>query len=127
MYEKTPCDVTACRGEYIRAALGSESSVLIDWNDFGVSSAVRARKLGGAKYALACGVELCKSGPDQEGYFGTDLDDKNDTSAGNLSSNFRTIPAGEHLTLDVKCNVLQPHIQGGSLMQPGFEHGTLRR
>ncbi|GBN02586.1 hypothetical protein AVEN_62511-1 [Araneus ventricosus] len=24
MYEKTPCDVTACRGEYIRAALGSE-------------------------------------------------------------------------------------------------------
>ncbi|GBN91223.1 Unconventional myosin-Ib [Araneus ventricosus] len=45
MYEKTPCDVTTCRGEYIRATLGSESGVLIHWNDFGVSSAVQARKL----------------------------------------------------------------------------------
>ncbi|GBN03682.1 hypothetical protein AVEN_60914-1 [Araneus ventricosus] len=44
MHEKTPSDVTACRGEYIRAALGSESGGLIHWNDFGVSSAVRARK-----------------------------------------------------------------------------------
>ncbi|GBM93110.1 hypothetical protein AVEN_32037-1 [Araneus ventricosus] len=26
MYEKIPCDITACRGEYIRAALGSERS-----------------------------------------------------------------------------------------------------
>ncbi|GBO24554.1 hypothetical protein AVEN_257524-1 [Araneus ventricosus] len=43
MYEKTPCDVTACRREYIRTALGSEGA-LIDWNDFGVSSAVRAGK-----------------------------------------------------------------------------------
>ncbi|GBL72084.1 hypothetical protein AVEN_115094-1 [Araneus ventricosus] len=38
MYEKTPCDVTACRGEYIRAALGSER-VCVDplerlWNCF---------------------------------------------------------------------------------------------
>ncbi|GBM00467.1 hypothetical protein AVEN_111703-1 [Araneus ventricosus] len=45
MYEKTPCDVTACRGEYIKTALRSECNVLIDWNDIGVSSAVRARKL----------------------------------------------------------------------------------
>ncbi|GBN22686.1 hypothetical protein AVEN_221989-1, partial [Araneus ventricosus] len=45
MYEKTPCDVTACWGEYLRAELGSESSVLIDWNDFGVSSAERAGEL----------------------------------------------------------------------------------
>ncbi|GBM37475.1 hypothetical protein AVEN_90837-1, partial [Araneus ventricosus] len=44
MYEKTPCDIMACRGEYLRAALGSERCVLINWNDFGVSSAVRARK-----------------------------------------------------------------------------------
>ncbi|GBM33057.1 hypothetical protein AVEN_126059-1 [Araneus ventricosus] len=40
-----PCDVTARRGDYKRAALGSQrESVLIHWNDFGVSSAVRARK-----------------------------------------------------------------------------------
>ncbi|GBM95938.1 hypothetical protein AVEN_142662-1 [Araneus ventricosus] len=45
MYEKTPCDVTACRGEHLRAALGSECGLLIDCNDFGVSAAVRARKL----------------------------------------------------------------------------------
>ncbi|GBL95975.1 hypothetical protein AVEN_56677-1 [Araneus ventricosus] len=30
-------------GDYIRATLGSER-VVIDWNDFGISSAVRARK-----------------------------------------------------------------------------------
>ncbi|GBO11714.1 hypothetical protein AVEN_243941-1 [Araneus ventricosus] len=30
MYEKTPCDITACRGEYIRAALGSERCVCVD-------------------------------------------------------------------------------------------------
>ncbi|GBM37775.1 hypothetical protein AVEN_25887-1 [Araneus ventricosus] len=42
-----PCDVTACRGDYERTALGSQSSSeLIDWNDFGVSSAVRAGKPG---------------------------------------------------------------------------------
>ncbi|GBM63657.1 hypothetical protein AVEN_253124-1 [Araneus ventricosus] len=45
MYEKTPFDVTTFRGEYLRAALGSERRVLIDWNDFGVSSAVRAGEL----------------------------------------------------------------------------------
>ncbi|GBN02192.1 hypothetical protein AVEN_59419-1 [Araneus ventricosus] len=40
-----PCDTTACPGDYKRTALGSQSSsVLIDWNDFGVSSAVRAGK-----------------------------------------------------------------------------------
>ncbi|GBL95185.1 hypothetical protein AVEN_253517-1 [Araneus ventricosus] len=44
MYEKTPCDVTACRGEYIRAGLGSRRGVLVHWNDFGVSSALRGRK-----------------------------------------------------------------------------------
>ncbi|GBM43124.1 hypothetical protein AVEN_148693-1 [Araneus ventricosus] len=44
MYEKTPSDVTACWGEYLRAALGSKRCVLIDWNDFVVSSAVQARK-----------------------------------------------------------------------------------
>ncbi|GBO18171.1 hypothetical protein AVEN_28223-1 [Araneus ventricosus] len=44
MYEKTPYDVTACRGDYIRVALGSARRVLIRWNDFGVSSTVRSRK-----------------------------------------------------------------------------------
>ncbi|GBM79492.1 hypothetical protein AVEN_156049-1, partial [Araneus ventricosus] len=29
---ETPCDVTARRGEYIRAALGAERVVLIDWD-----------------------------------------------------------------------------------------------
>ncbi|GBM19770.1 hypothetical protein AVEN_208646-1 [Araneus ventricosus] len=45
MCEKTPCDVTARRGEYIRPALGLERGVLIDWDDIGVSSPVPARKL----------------------------------------------------------------------------------
>ncbi|GBN99755.1 hypothetical protein AVEN_140080-1 [Araneus ventricosus] len=52
MHEKTPCDVTACREEYIRAALGSERCVLIDWNDFGVSSAVRAGELSAIESAV---------------------------------------------------------------------------
>ncbi|GBM23269.1 hypothetical protein AVEN_26005-1 [Araneus ventricosus] len=42
MYEKTPC-VTACRGEYIRAALGSERSCVDPlerlWSFCGVCSA----------------------------------------------------------------------------------------
>ncbi|GBN08626.1 hypothetical protein AVEN_151624-1 [Araneus ventricosus] len=37
-----PCDVTANWGEYKRTVLESQRSVLIDWNDFGVSSAVQA-------------------------------------------------------------------------------------
>ncbi|GBN58550.1 hypothetical protein AVEN_106976-1, partial [Araneus ventricosus] len=44
MYEKTPCDVTACRGEYLRDQLGSERCVFINWNAFGVWSVVRAKK-----------------------------------------------------------------------------------
>ncbi|GBM58696.1 hypothetical protein AVEN_256470-1 [Araneus ventricosus] len=56
MYEKTPCDVTACRGEYLRAALVSERGVLIDWNDFGVSSTVRARKLSAFQSAVIVGI-----------------------------------------------------------------------
>ncbi|GBM49790.1 hypothetical protein AVEN_266125-1 [Araneus ventricosus] len=52
MYEKTPCDFAACRGEYIRAALGSERALLFHWNDFGVSSVVRARKLSAIESAV---------------------------------------------------------------------------
>ncbi|GBL89618.1 hypothetical protein AVEN_104588-1 [Araneus ventricosus] len=55
MYEKTPCDVTACRGEYLRAALGSERCVLIHWNDFGVSSAVSSLEVG-VLSAIECAV-----------------------------------------------------------------------
>ncbi|GBM80121.1 hypothetical protein AVEN_186363-1 [Araneus ventricosus] len=56
IFQMTPCDVTACRGDYKRTVLGSQSSssVLIDWdrlwNLFGDLSAVRASQLLDAEW-----------------------------------------------------------------------------
>ncbi|GBN98728.1 Techylectin-5A [Araneus ventricosus] len=35
IHEKTPCDVTACRREYLRTAPSSEERLLIDWDHLG--------------------------------------------------------------------------------------------
>ncbi|GBM85753.1 hypothetical protein AVEN_232245-2-1, partial [Araneus ventricosus] len=50
IHEKTPCEITACRGEYLRTALRSEERLYrlrSPWsmNAFGVLPAVRAGEL----------------------------------------------------------------------------------
>ncbi|GBM59087.1 hypothetical protein AVEN_169033-1 [Araneus ventricosus] len=54
MYEKTPCDVTARRGEYIRASLGSEKSVdrLERLWSFACSASKKAGELSAIESAL---------------------------------------------------------------------------
>ncbi|GBN58341.1 hypothetical protein AVEN_124615-1, partial [Araneus ventricosus] len=57
IHEKTPCDVTACRREYLRTALRSEERLYrlgSPWstNAFGVLPAVRAGELSAIEGAV---------------------------------------------------------------------------
>ncbi|GBM02486.1 hypothetical protein AVEN_76527-1 [Araneus ventricosus] len=64
----------------------------------------------------------------QEGYFGMDLNSLNRGQRTRVTykrsspcPNFRTPPAGGRLGHDVRFNVHKAHIQGGSLVESGFE------
>ncbi|GBM81092.1 hypothetical protein AVEN_235550-1 [Araneus ventricosus] len=54
MYEKTPYDVTPCRGEYLRAALGSERCVdrLEKLGSFACSASYKAGELSAIESAV---------------------------------------------------------------------------
>ncbi|GBL93817.1 hypothetical protein AVEN_153592-1 [Araneus ventricosus] len=62
---------------------------------------------------------------DGPGNFEPRSDDETDIIVGTPSPNFPTTPAGKRLTDDVRFNVHQDHIHGGSSVESGFEPGIL--